>query len=183
MSDFLFVVPECFFSLKVPFAGNFRVKHDFSGGMVERVSRNEQFEKESSWVILNQLILPSCVHIWISRWWFQIYFYFHPYSNLANTFQMGWNQPLYIYIIYICIYFYRYVIFKTLHTYLPEIFQFINFMPSQYSKKIYHKAELWIFGRSRYIVIWIVACTSTSFFQVTFRSPKWRSRFTPERVT
>ena len=35
-------------SLKVAFAGNFRVKHDFSGGMVERVSRNEQFEKESS---------------------------------------------------------------------------------------------------------------------------------------
>ena len=34
-----------------------------------------------------------------SRWWFQIFFHFHPYlgkwSNLTNMFQMGWNhQPV-----------------------------------------------------------------------------------------
>ena len=34
----------------------------------------------------------------ISRWWFQLFFYFHPYlgkiSMLTNIFQMGWNhQP------------------------------------------------------------------------------------------
>ena len=34
----------------------------------------------------------------ISGWWFQIFFYFHPYlgrrSNLTNIFQMGWNHQL-----------------------------------------------------------------------------------------
>ena len=34
----------------------------------------------------------------ITRWWFQIFFYFHPYlgkwSNLTNIFQMGWNHQL-----------------------------------------------------------------------------------------
>ena len=35
---------------------------------------------------------------WITGWWFQIFFYFHPYlgkiSNLTNIFQMGWtHQP------------------------------------------------------------------------------------------
>ena len=33
-----------------------------------------------------------------SRWWFQMFFYFHPYlgkwSNLTNISQMGWNQQL-----------------------------------------------------------------------------------------
>ena len=33
-----------------------------------------------------------------TRWWFQIYVYFHPYlgkiSNLTNMFQMGWNHQL-----------------------------------------------------------------------------------------
>ncbi len=33
-----------------------------------------------------------------SGWWFQIFFYFHPYlgrwSNLTNIFQMGWNHQL-----------------------------------------------------------------------------------------
>ena len=34
----------------------------------------------------------------MTRWWFQIFFYVHPYlrkiSNLTNTFHMGWNhQP------------------------------------------------------------------------------------------
>ncbi len=33
-----------------------------------------------------------------TRWWFQIFFYFHPYlgkiSNLTNIFQMGWNHQL-----------------------------------------------------------------------------------------
>ena len=33
-----------------------------------------------------------------TRWWFQIFFYVHPYlvkiSNFTNIFQMGWNhQP------------------------------------------------------------------------------------------
>ena len=31
------------------------------------------------------------------RWWFQIFFYFHPYlgkwSNLTNIFQLRWNRP------------------------------------------------------------------------------------------
>ena len=36
---------------------------------------------------------------WIqARWWFQFFFYFHPYlgkiSNLNNIFQMGWNHQL-----------------------------------------------------------------------------------------
>ena len=43
------------------------------------------------------------MHIYIYRctgWWFQIFFYVHPYlgkwSNLTNIFQMGWNhQPVY----------------------------------------------------------------------------------------
>ena len=43
----------------------------------------------------------GCVEFYfciISRWWFQIFFYFHPYfgkiSLLTNIFQMGWNhQP------------------------------------------------------------------------------------------
>ena len=39
----------------------------------------------------------------LSRWWFLIFSYFHPYlrkwSNFTNTFQMGWNhQPVMIYI-------------------------------------------------------------------------------------
>ena len=33
-----------------------------------------------------------------TRWWFQIFVYFHPYlgkiSNLTNIFQMGWNHHL-----------------------------------------------------------------------------------------
>ena len=33
-----------------------------------------------------------------SRWWFQIFFYVHPYlekvSNLTNLFQLGWNHQL-----------------------------------------------------------------------------------------
>ena len=36
----------------------------------------------------------------IYRWWFQIFFYFHPYwgkiSNLTNIFQMAWNHQLVI---------------------------------------------------------------------------------------
>ena len=38
---------------------------------------------------------------WQTRWWFQIFFYFHPYlgrwSNLTNIFQMGWNHQLVLY--------------------------------------------------------------------------------------
>ena len=35
---------------------------------------------------------------YITRWWFQIFFYVHPYlgkwSNLTNIFQVGWNRQL-----------------------------------------------------------------------------------------
>ncbi len=45
---------------------------------------------------------PETFHVfflWWNRWWFQTFFYFHPYlgkiSNLTNIFQMGWNhQPV-----------------------------------------------------------------------------------------
>ena len=36
--------------------------------------------------------------VYLSRWWFQIFFYFHPYLGkipiLTNIFQMGWNHQL-----------------------------------------------------------------------------------------
>ena len=43
------------------------------------------------------LLCPSI----ISRWWFQTFFYFHPYlwrwSKLTNIFQRGWNHQLVFY--------------------------------------------------------------------------------------
>ena len=37
-------------------------------------------------------------HVKKAGWWFQTFFYFHPYlgkwSNLTNIFQMGWNHQL-----------------------------------------------------------------------------------------
>ena len=37
----------------------------------------------------------------LSRWWFQIFFYFHPYLGkipiLTNIFQMGWNHQLVVF--------------------------------------------------------------------------------------
>ena len=39
---------------------------------------------------------------WLSGWWFQIFFNFHPYlgewSNLTNIFQMGWNHQLVMFV-------------------------------------------------------------------------------------
>ena len=39
-----------------------------------------------------------CSKLSITRWWFQIFVYFHPYlgewSILTNIFQMGWNHQL-----------------------------------------------------------------------------------------
>ena len=46
----------------------------------------------SSWNCWLQLVNSK------SRWWFQIFLYFHPYlgkwSNLTNIFQLGWNHQL-----------------------------------------------------------------------------------------
>ena len=54
----------------------------------------------SAWNDLHsqQLRLWSSAKYTIFRWWFQTFFYFHPYlgkiPNLTNIFQMGWNHQV-----------------------------------------------------------------------------------------
>ena len=51
----------------------------------------------------NNIMGCKCICIYyLSRWWFQTIFYFHPYlgkwSNLTNIFKIDWNHQLVIYI-------------------------------------------------------------------------------------
>ena len=75
------------------------INHHLTSGL-DSMTFKYMSEKHSKSQKRGQTAKLSGDYIYLSRWWFQMFFIYHPYlgkwSQLTNIFQMGWNHHLVI---------------------------------------------------------------------------------------